>query len=211
MDQKQTAVMTGNKVKIETIIKNLEKRNMNGYYCETAEDARALILSMINDEDVVSWGGSETVVQLDIKKELKKVIDRDAVPPEEFMKVRRDALLSDVYLTSTNAITMDGELVNIDGMGNRVAAMCFGPNRVIVVAGVNKIVKDETAAIARIKTDACPPNCIRLGKKTPCALTGKCGECLAPGETICSYTVTTRFSMLKDRVHVILVNENLGF
>lgn len=211
MGQKQIAVMTGNKVKIDTIIKNLEKRNMNGYYCETVEEARNLVLSMINDEEVVSWGGSETVVQLDIKKDLKKVIDRDAVPPEEFMQVRRDALLSDVYLTSTNAITMEGELVNIDGMGNRVAAMCFGPNKVIVIAGANKIVKDEAAAIARIKTEACPPNCIRLGKKTPCASTGKCGECMIPGETICSYTVTTRFSMIKDRVHVILVNENMGF
>lgn len=211
MSQKLTAVMTGNKVKIETIIKNLEKRNMKGYYCETADDARELALSMIGENDVVSWGGSETVVQIGIKEHLKNVIDRDAVPPEYFMKVRKEALLSDVFLTSTNAITMEGELVNIDGMGNRVAAMIFGPDKVIVIAGVNKIVKDEAAAIARIKTDACPPNCIRLNKNTPCAVTGKCGNCLKPGETICSYTVTTRFSMIPDRIHVILVNENLGF
>ena len=204
-------VMTGNKVKIETIIKNLEKRNMKGYYCETAEEARELALSMIGENDVVSWGGSETVVQIGIKEHLKNVIDRDAAPPEDFIKVRRDALLSDVFLTSTNAITMEGELVNIDGMGNRVAAMIFGPNKVIVIAGANKIVKDEAAAIARIKTEACPPNCIRLAKKTPCAVTGECGSCLIPGQTICSYTVTTRFSALPDRIHVILVNENLGF
>ena len=204
-------VMTGNKVKIETIIKNLEKRNMKGYYCETAEDARELALSMIGENDVVSWGGSETVVQIGIKEHLKNVIDRDAAPPEDFIKVRRDALLSDVFLTSTNAITMEGELVNIDGMGNRVAAMCFGPGKVIVIAGVNKIVKDEAAAIARIKTEACPPNCIRLAKKTPCAITGECGNCLIPGHTICAYTVTTRFSSLPDRIHVILVNENMGF
>ena len=106
---------------------------------------------------------------------------------------------------------MDGELVNIDGVGNRVAAMCFGPNKVIVVAGANKIVENEEAAIARIKTDACPPNCIRLDKQTPCALTGKCGQCLTPGQTICSYTVTTRFNSIPDRVHVILVNEVLGY
>lgn len=201
----------GNKVKAETIISSLEKRNMKGYYCEDAEAARKLILSMIDDEEVVSWGGSETIDQLGIKGELKNVIDRDAAPPEDFIKVRREALLADVFLTSTNAITMEGELVNIDGMGNRVAAMCFGPNKVIIVAGVNKIVKDEETAIARIKTDACPPNCIRLGKTTPCALTGKCGDCKMPGQTICSYTVTTRFSSLPDRIHVILVNENLGF
>lgn len=201
----------GNKVKAETIISSLEKRNMKGYYCEDAEAARKLILSMIDDEEVVSWGGSETIDQLGIKGELKNVIDRDAAPPEDFIKVRREALLADVFLTGTNAITMEGELVNIDGMGNRVAAMCFGPNKVIIVAGVNKIVKDEETAIARIKTDACPPNCIRLGKTTPCALTGKCGDCKMPGQTICSYTVTTRFSSLQDRIHVILVNENLGF
>lgn len=200
-----------NKIKIGTIIENLEKRNMKGYYCQDAGEAKELALSLIGEDDVVAWGGSVTVDQIGIRSELKNVIDRDAAPPEDFIKVRRDALLSDVFLTSTNAITMDGELVNIDGMGNRVAAMCFGPGKVIVIAGVNKIVRDEEAAIARIKTDACPPNCVRLLKKTPCAATGKCGDCKIPGQTICSYTVTTRFSAIPDRIHVILVNENLGF
>lgn len=200
-----------NKIKIRTIIENLEKRNMRGYYCQDAAEAKELALSLIGENDVVAWGGSVTVDQIGIRSELKNVIDRDAAPPEDFIKVRRDALLSDVFLTSTNAITMDGELVNIDGMGNRVAAMCFGPGKVIVIAGANKIVQDEEAAIARIKTDACPPNCVRLLKKTPCAQTGKCGDCKIPGQTICSYTVTTRFSALPDRIHVILVNETLGF
>lgn len=200
-----------NKIKIGTIIENLEKRNMKGYYCQDAGEAKELALSLIGEDDVVAWGGSVTVDQIGIRSELKNVIDRDAAPPEDFIKVRRDALLSDVFMTSTNAITMDGELVNIDGMGNRVAAMCFGPGKVIVIAGANKIVRDEEAAIARIKTDACPPNCVRLLKKTPCAATGKCGDCKIPGQTICSYTVTTRFSAIPDRIHVILVNENLGF
>lgn len=200
-----------NKIKIGTIIENLEKRNMKGYYCQDAGEAKELALSLIGEDDVVAWGGSVTVDQIGIRSELKNVIDRDAAPPEDFIKVRRDALLSDVFLTSTNAITMDGELVNIDGMGNRVAAMCFGPGKVIVIAGANKIVRDEEAALARIKTDACPPNCVRLLKKTPCAATGKCGDCKIPGQTICSYTVTTRFSAIPDRIHVILVNENLGF
>ena len=207
----EAIMKAANKAKIETIISNLEKRNMTGYYCEDLTSARELVLSMIGDEDLVAWGGSVTIEQLDLKKELKKFIDRDAAPAEDFMKVRREALLSDVFLTSTNAITMEGELVNIDGMGNRVAAMCFGPEKVIIVAGVNKIVRDEEAAIARIKTDACPPNCVRLNKKTPCAATGKCGDCKIPGNTICAYTVTTRFSMIPGRINVIMVNENLGF
>lgn len=204
-------VKKANKVKIDTVIKNLEKRNMAGYYCETKEEAADLVLSLIRDEDVVSWGGSETLDEMGIKGRLKNVIDRDAAAPEDFMKVRREALLCDVFLTSTNAITMDGELINIDGTGNRVAAMCFGPDRVIVIAGVNKIAQDEAAAMARIKTDACTANSIRFGKKTPCALTGKCGNCLVPGETICSYTVTTRFSGIPGRISVVLVNEILGF
>ena len=204
-------VMTGNKVKIETVIKNLEKRNMKGHYCETVEDAKALVLSMIKEDDIVSWGGSVSVNQIGVKEELKNVIDTSTTKPEEALPLRKKALTCDVFLTSTNAITMDGELVNIDGMGNRVAAMCFGPDKVIVVAGANKIVKDEATAIARIKTEACPPNCIRLAKKTPCAVTGECGNCMIPGQTICAYTVTTRFSNFPDRIHVILVNENLGF
>lgn len=204
-------VKEANKRKIELLIRNLKKRNMIGYYCETAEDARRQIRAMIRDEDVVSWGGSATLDQIGIKKDLSNVIDAMSVPPERAYEERRKTLTADVYLTSTNAVTMDGELVNIDGVGNRVAAMCFGPNKVIVVAGANKIAENEEAAIARIKTDACPPNCIRLDKQTPCALTGKCGQCLTPGQTICSYTVTTRFNSIPDRVHVILVNEVLGY
>ena len=179
-------VKEANKRKIELLIRNLKKRNMIGYYCETAEDARRQIRAMIRDEDVVSWGGSATLDQIGIKKDLSNVIDAMSVPPERAYEERRKTLTADVYLTSTNAVTMDGELVNIDGVGNRVAAMCFGPNKVIVVAGANKIAENEEAAIARIKTDACPPNCIRLDKQTPCALTGKCGQCLTPGQTICS-------------------------
>lgn len=206
-----TAVKKGNEVKIKTIIGNLERRNMKGYYCENMEEARKMVLSMIGDDDLVAWGGSVTIEELDLKPDLKKFLDRDMAAADDFLEVRRQALLSDVFLTSTNAITLDGELVNIDGMGNRVAAMCFGPNKVIVVAGANKIAENEEAAISRIKTEACPPNSIRLGKETPCAVTGKCADCLKPGATICSYTVTTRFCTIPDRIHVILVNENVGF
>ena len=204
-------VKAANKQTIEHIIKNLEKRNMAGYYCESTEEANAQILALIGGEDVVSWGGSVTLDQIGIKDQLEHVIDATKAPPEKAYDERRKTLMADVYLTSTNAVTMEGELVNIDGTGNRVAAMCFGPKKVIVVAGVNKIAQDEQAALARIRTEACPPNCIRLNKKTPCAVTGKCGSCLTPGQTICSYTVTTRFSCVPDRIHVILVNDVLGF
>ncbi len=204
-------IKEANRKKIETIIRNLAKRNMEGYYCETADDARDLILSMVGEQDTVSWGGSVTLNQIGIKEKLKNVIDATKAPAEKAYEERRRTLTADVYLTGTNAITMKGELVNIDGTGNRVAAMCFGPERVIVVAGVNKIVEDEAAAISRIHTDACPPNCIRLGKNTPCAATGKCGDCLTPGQTICAYTVTTRFSSIPRRIQVILVSESLGF
>lgn len=205
-----------NKVQIQEIIKKLEKRGMTGYYCENAREASEKLLSLIPDGALVSWGGSQTLEEIEVKDKLPlinaRVLDPMSIKdPAEAYTARINTLSSDVYLTSTNAITLEGELVNIDGTGNRVAAMCFGPRKVIVVAGANKIVRDEAAAIARIKTKACVANCIKLDKKTPCAITGKCADCLIPGQTICSMTVVTRFCNKPDRVHVILVNESLGF
>lgn len=205
-----------NKIKIEKIIKKLALRNMTGYYCETAADAVEQIRALIPEGVEVSWGGSVTLDQIGIKDVLKSgnynVLDPMSVSdPAEGLQARRKSLMSDVFLTSTNAITMDGELVNIDGRGNRVAAMIFGPEKVIVVAGANKIVFDESDAVDRIKNDACPANCLRLDRKTPCAIEGKCGNCLSKGNTICGHTVTTRFSFIDDRIHVVLINENLGY
>lgn len=205
-----------NKKQCETIIEKLEKRSMNGYYCETKREAEELILSMISDGDTVSWGGSVTIDELGIKERLPmigaKSVDVWApTDPEEARAAKIKALGADVYLTSTNAITLDGQLVNVDGTGNRVAAMAFGPRKVIVVAGVNKIAFDVDAALKRMKTEACPPNCLRLNKKTPCALTGKCGNCLIPVETACCSTVITRMSNRVGRMHIVLVNEELGY
>ncbi|MEG0156422.1 MAG: lactate utilization protein [Anaerovoracaceae bacterium] len=210
------AVKEAGRKKCELIIKNLERRQMTGYYCETAREAEETALSLINDGDLVSWGGSVTIDELGIKEKLPvigaKSIDVWAYKdPEEARAAKINALGADVFLTSTNAITLAGELVNVDGTGNRVAAMAFGPRKVIVVAGVNKIVADVDSGIKRMKTDACPPNCIRLKKKTPCAITGKCSECLIPVETACCSTVVTRFSNRAGRMHVILVNEDMGF
>ena len=209
-------VKEANKIQIEKVIKNLERRNITGHYCETAADVSAKVLSLIDEGAEVSWGGSATLNEIGVKDAVKagnyKVTDpMDLSGGEDPIELRRKSLTCDVFLASTNAVTMDGVLVNIDGTGNRVAAMMFGPKKVILIAGINKLAADEESALRRVKQEACPPNCIRLGKKTPCAVTGECGNCLTPGQTICSYTVSTRFSPEKDRLHVILVNDILGF
>lgn len=210
-------VKAANKARIEHVIKQFEKRNITGHYCENSEEAAKKITELIPEGSCVSWGGSMTLGQIGIKEALISgnyvVNDPMAagLKSEEAMEVRRKALTSDVFLASANAVTMDGEIVNIDGTGNRVAAIVFGPKRVILAVGVNKLVLSEKDAVDRIKSDACPPNCIRLGKQTPCALTGKCGNCLSRGNTVCCHTVTTRFSPIDDRLHVVLINDILGY
>lgn len=209
-------VKKANEAKIKTVIKNLEKRNITGHYCDTKEDAMQVIKSLIPEGSEVSWGGSATLDEIGIKTVLAdgnyRINDpMKATDPAEGLKLRKAALQADVFLSGLNAVTMDGEIVNIDGRGNRVSAILFGPDKVILIAGANKIVLDEQDAVDRIRTDACPPNALRLGLKTPCALTGMCQECLIKGNTICSHIVTTRFSMTEDRMHVVLVNETLGF
>lgn len=210
------AIKEANKKKMECIIKNLEKRNMDGYYCANKEEAYDTVMSLIEDNTVVGWGGSFTLSQVGLKEGLKErkltVIDPYSMnDPKEAMAAKIRLLRSDSFLMSTNAITLDGELVNIDGSGNRVAALCFGPKQIIVVAGANKIVESEEHAISRIKTQSCPPNAVHLKKQTPCGLTGKCADCLILGQTMCCTTVVTRFSNTPKRIKVVLVNENLGF
>ncbi|HHZ01415.1 MAG TPA: lactate utilization protein [Tissierellia bacterium] len=203
------------KVKSATIIKNLQKRNMEGYYCETVEEAVEKAMSMIKEGDSVGWGGSTTIDQVGIKKLLEekgiKVIDRDKVSdPAEKVKTMKLALTADVFLTSTNAITMDGELVNIDGNGNRVAAFCYGPDSVIVIAGMNKVVRELDDAVKKIRLDATIPNSFRTNSKTPCHYTGICTECTTD-DTLCGQILVTRFCKPKNKIKVILVGENLGF
>ena len=120
------------------------------------------------------------------------------------------AILSDYYLMSTNAFTIDGQLVNIDGNGNRVSALCYGPKHVVIITGMNKLVPSVDAAYKRIRQDACPPNCVRLGLTNPCSKTGICGECMS-ASSICDLFVTTRMSRYPDRIHVIMVGEELGY
>jgi hypothetical protein len=204
-----------NKLRIDTAIKNLEKRGMRGYYCETKEEAKALVLSMIPEQCLVSWGGSVTVNALGVKeglagRDLTTIDPYSAQSPAEGIERRRQALLADYYLMSANAITLDGELVNIDGTSNRVAALCFGPKHVILVAGANKLVHKLDDALARAKFDAAVANNVRLKTGNPCTATGVCANCLMK-TCICCNIVTTRFCGTPDRLHVILVNENLGF
>lgn len=194
------------------IIAALNKRNMEGYYCDSSAEAVEKALSIMPEGSSITWGGSASIKEcglLDaIKNSRYEILDRDTASDEKLFYSR--AVLSNYFLMSTNAITLDGELLNIDGRGNRVAPMIYGPDNVIMIVGMNKVVKDVESAYKRVKVDACPPNTIRLNFDTPCAKTGKCIECLSP-QCICNQIVITRFSREKGRIKVILVGEELGF
>ncbi|KAI4447054.1 hypothetical protein C823_001573 [Eubacterium plexicaudatum ASF492] len=204
------------KTQAETIIQHLEKRRMKGYYCPTCADALKTAMSLTASGSTVSFGGSMTLMETGILDALKNrtdlhLIDRSlARTPEEIKQAYRDSFHTDTYFLSTNAITMDGQLVNVDGNGNRVAALIYGPDQVIVVTGMNKVVSTVEDAVRRIKTIASPPNCIRLNRKTPCAATGMCADCLGD-DCICSQTVITRRSGIAGRIKVLLVGETLGY
>ena len=198
-----------------TVLKGFEKRFMEGYYCDSSEEAKKLALSLVSEGSTVSFGGSVTLDETGILTELRAreditLFDRaTATTPEENKKIMHEALSCDYYFMSSNAITTDGELVNIDGNGNRVAALIYGPENVIIIAGMNKIVRNVEEGISRTRNVAAPPNCIRLNKNTPCAANGVCGNCLK--ETICDQIVITRASRVPNRIKVILVGEELGF
>ncbi len=198
-----------------TIINNLNKRNMEGYYCDTKEDALKKALEIIKEGSSVGWGGSMTINEIGLMDAIKNgsydVIDREAISNDEEYKATYARMVNaDYFLTSTNAITMDGELVNIDGRGNRVSFLIFGPSNVIVVAGMNKVVSDVESGYKRVKDIATPPNTVRLNRNTPCATTGRCGNCFSP-DCICNQTVITRRSGAPGRIKVILVGEDLGY
>ncbi|NLP45474.1 MAG: lactate utilization protein [Epulopiscium sp.] len=197
------------------IIEAFKKRNIEAYYCSTKEEASKQILQLIPKNSSVSWGGSMTLKALHIQQKLQEksydVLDRSlAKTPQEIEQLYHDALSCDYYLMSSNAITLDGKLVNTDGTGNRVAALIYGPKNVIIVAGMNKVVADENAALMRVKNQAAPINALRLNKNTPCTKTGKCGDCLSD-DSICAHTVITRMSRIPNRIKVILVGESLGY
>ncbi len=200
----------------QQIISALSKRNINGYYCENKQQALELVLSLVPEGSTIAWGGSESIKECLIPQTLSAdsrytVYDRAAYNTPELAKQFNNlAFNSNYYFMSSNAITLDGVLVNIDGYGNRVASLIFGPDHVVLVVGMNKVVGDVSQAYERIRNIASPPNTIRLNKNTPCAKTGKCADCYSD-DCICSQIVVTRRSRDKDRIHVILVGESLGF
>ena len=202
-----------------TIIKKLESRKMEGYYCPDIESAKEKVLALIGDakkdgKKTVAYGGSMTVDGLGLKEMILQaghelVIREEAKTKEEQKQCKARQINADSFLMSTNAVTLDGELINIDGRGNRVSFLIYGPEQVIVVAGMNKVVSNVEDGIRRVHDLATPPNAVRLNRDTPCAKTGRCAGCLP--NTICCQTVVTRASMIPGRIKVVLVGETLGY
>ena len=195
------------------VVEALKKRHFEAYYISDSKDVAAKVLELIPEGSKVSWGGTTTVDQLGIKKILAdkgySLIDRDtAKNPEEREQIMHEALMSDFFLMSSNAITEDGELFNIDGKGNRMAALCYGPKYILVIAGMNKIVSDMEAAYDKVRNYTSPVNAMRFCDATPCAKTGLCGDCLSP-QSICAQFVETRICKPEGRIKVILVGEDL--
>ena len=212
MTPKQQAYKTlGN-----TMIKNFVRRGMDAYYCEDCKSAVELAMKLMKNGGTVGMGGTETVKEmglLDAVKAAKNLefIDRDvAKTPKEKKEIFFKTMQANYFLMSSNAITIDGELVNIDGNGNRVACLIHGPEQVIVLAGMNKVVDDVDSGIERIGMHAAPPNAARLGTRTPCAALGHCGDCHSE-DCMCCQIVITRHSRHKGRIKVILIGEELGF
>ena len=198
-----------------TIIENLGKRNIEGIYCASKEQAAEKALAIMEEGATVAWGGSMTLQECGLMDKLYKsgltLIDRDkASTPEEKIAREREAFGCNYYLMSSNAITIDGQLVNIDGHGNRVAALINGPDHVLILVGVNKIVPDVNAGIDRIQNLAAPANVSRFGLKTPCSATGFCGDCQSL-DSVCCQIVITRLSRHPGRIKVILIGEELGY
>lgn len=199
----------------KTIIENLEKRNMEGYYFESSSECVKAIIDSIPSGSVISWGGSETVKEMGLMEAVHngsyELIDRTAAQnPEEARQIYAKTVLADYYLMSSNALTIGGELINIDGNGNRVACLIQGPAHVIIVVGMNKIVTDVESGVARVRNMASPANAIRLNKKIPCASTGHCHDCLSP-DCFCNQIVITRRSGHEGRIRIYLVAEDLGY
>ncbi|MEE0955405.1 MAG: lactate utilization protein [Eubacterium sp.] len=201
-----------NELLAQTVIKGLKSRNMTGYYAANKEDALKQALALIPEGSKVTMGGGASVHQIGLPDALKQgnyeFLDRDEVAD------KRAAMLwaydADFYLASANAITNDGILVNIDGNANRVSAIAQGPRKVLFIVGLNKVCPDVDSALKRARNTAAPINAMRFGLSTPCSKTGTCMDCKSP-DTICCQFLITRYSKHADRIHVILVNDDLGF
>ena len=199
----------------EILVKNLKSRHFDAWYCDTKEEALQKALEIIPEGCTVGWGGAASAQQIGLMQALNdgnyNTIDRDRLPtPAEKEQAAKDCLSADFFLTGANALSLDGQMVNIDGNGNRVAAIIYGPKNVLVIAGMNKVMDDLDAAIHRARTVAAPINKQRFDPNTPCAVTGVCADCKADG-CICNHIVVTRHTRIPGRTKFILVGEDLGF
>lgn len=196
----------------DKVIAGLKSRNMSGYYAATKEEALKKALELIPEESTVTMGGAMSAHEIGLVDALKEgnylFIDRDQESDKRAAMLK--AYSADVFLSSVNAMTEDGVLINIDGNANRVSAIAQGPKKVLFIVGINKICNDVDAAMKRARNVAAPINAQRFGLNTPCAKTGSCMNCKSP-DTICCQFLITRYSKHADRIHVILVNDNLGF
>lgn len=199
----------------QKVIKGLQSRNMEGFYAETKEEALNLALGMIEKGATIGWGGSASIEDIGLKKAVCEgdyiVYNRDICKNAvEKRETEIKIFGSDYFLCSCNAITEDGVLLNIDGNSNRVAAIAYGPKHVIIVVGMNKVAKDEEAAMYRARNIAAPANAQRFDINTPCKTTGACANCKS-ADSICCQFLMTRFSRHQGRIKVILVNEDMGY
>ncbi len=199
----------------ERIINGLESRNMEGFYAETKEGALKKALELIPEGSTVAWGGSMSIAEIGLKQAIcegnyKELNRDDALSREEKRKIELASYDADFYLSSANAISEDGVMVNVDGFANRVSAIAAGPRNVIMIVGMNKVVKDVENAVSRARNEAAPINAQRFDVDTPCSKKGACFDCKSP-DCICCQIMITRFSKLPKRIKVILVNDDLGF
>lgn len=199
------------------IIKNLEKRRMEGSYASNSAQAKEEVLAMIPQGATVFRCGSMTAGGLGLWEDIANLPEVNLIDPyqpdlkpEEGLALRRQGLTADVMIAGSNAITLDGKLVNLDGMGNRVASMAFGPKKVILLVGMNKVAPDLESAMARVKHHAAPINNIRYGLENPCTETGLCSDCKTP-KRICNMWSIIEGHMIQNRIHVKLIGEDLGY
>ncbi len=211
--------------KIEKTVENLRKNNMEAYVVQNCTEAVKLVEGLLKEGETITCGGSATLAESGVMELMKSgrynFIDRSVAKSRaETEELYRKSFFADTYLTSANAVTESGQLYNVDGNSNRVAAICYGPKSVIFVVGINKLVRDLDEAVKRVKTCAAPANCVRLGCETPCSKTGECislktggdmpSGCASEGRVCCNYVVSS-WQRVKNRFKVIIVKESLGF
>lgn len=199
----------------QVLVKNLQSRHFDAWYCDNKEDALKKALELIPMDATIGWGGAMSAQQIGLLDAVKSgsynAYDRDSCATmEDRVKMMKKCLTADVFLTGANAISLDGQMVNIDGIGNRVAAIVYGPETILVIAGMNKVVDTLEDAVRRARTVAAPMNQQRFTNQTPCQITGSCADCKSP-ECICNQILITRHCRPAGRIKFIIVGEELGF